>query len=103
MVMDIARLSFTLGRLGCISVDGAEEFDDAALPRALRLGPQIIHRVAVVVSDGAVLVVAYCDATRHFDFIDAPRGFVDVAARCCGRIVNTAEHTKCKLAVLLLT
>ena len=75
MVMDIARLSFAMGRLGCISVDGAEEFDDAALPRALRLGRRIIHQVVVVVvSDGDVLVVASCDAARCLDFIDVPPG-----------------------------
>ena len=55
--MDIARLSFTLGRLGCISVDGAEEFDDAALPQALQLGRRIIHQV--------VVVVVSCDAARY--------------------------------------
>ena len=66
--MDIARLSFALGRLGCISVDGAEEFDDAALPRALRLGRRIIHQVVVVV------VVVSCDAARCLDFIDVPPG-----------------------------
>jgi hypothetical protein len=66
MVMDIARLSFAMGRLGCISVDGAEEFDDAALPRALRLGRRIIHQAVVV-------VVSY-DAARCLDFIDVPPG-----------------------------
>ena len=74
--MYIARLFFILGRLGCISVDGAEEFDDAALLRALQLGRRIIHQVVVVVvvSDGNVSIVASCDAARCLDFIDVPPG-----------------------------